>query len=74
MIEMVLDQRQAKDSWNVNQELGKSTCPRDPFDCRKPPLPYLAAGLANKNALNQRYIYPHLTLVVPKVPAIAKST
>ncbi|KAH7463343.1 hypothetical protein FOMA001_g18143 [Fusarium oxysporum f. sp. matthiolae] len=45
-----------------------------PFDCRKPPLPYLAAGLANKNALNQRYIYPHLTLVVPKVPAIAKST
>jgi hypothetical protein len=45
-----------------------------PFDCRKPPLPYLAAGLANKNALNQRYIHPHLTLVVPKVPAIAKST
>jgi short subunit dehydrogenase-like uncharacterized protein len=46
----------------------------NPFDCRKPPLPYLAAGLANKNALNPRYIYPHLTLVVPKVPAIAKST
>jgi hypothetical protein len=45
-----------------------------PFDCRKPPLPYLAAGLANKNALNQRYIHPHLTLVVPKVPANAKFT